>query len=58
MGFDSLDLRGFRLSRVSGARLLTMSEDELSIDMLLVRSKVRRGLRVQARVLGGSRGAG
>jgi hypothetical protein len=41
MGFDSLDLRGFRVHAVSGARLLEMSEDDMAIDLVLPRSKVR-----------------
>lgn len=47
MGFDALDLRGFRLAGVSGARLLGMTEDELLVDMLLVRSKARKVQQLQ-----------
>ncbi|KAL6749228.1 armadillo-type protein [Haematococcus lacustris] len=42
MGFDSLDLRGFRVHRVSGAALLEMSEEDMTIDLVLPRSKVRK----------------
>jgi hypothetical protein len=47
MGFDSLDLRGFRVHAVSGARLLDMSEDDMAIDLVLPRSKVRASRRRQ-----------
>lgn len=42
MGFDRLDLRGFRDGRVNGYRLLTLSEDQMSINMLLSRAKVHK----------------
>mmetsp|Transcript_27752 Transcript_27752/g.70743 ORF Transcript_27752/g.70743 Transcript_27752/m.70743 type:complete len:579 (-) Transcript_27752:845-2581(-) len=42
MGFDSLDLRGFRVHRVSGAALLDMGEDDMVVELVLPRSKVRK----------------
>ncbi|GAX82754.1 hypothetical protein CEUSTIGMA_g10180.t1 [Chlamydomonas eustigma] len=42
MGFDMLDLRGFRVARVDGLRLIDMSELELSVDMVLPKSRVRK----------------
>ncbi|GAX79983.1 hypothetical protein CEUSTIGMA_g7422.t1 [Chlamydomonas eustigma] len=42
MGFDRLDLRGFRVAKVDGVRLIGLSESELSFNMVLHRSKVRK----------------
>ncbi|KAG1659281.1 hypothetical protein FOA52_008210 [Chlamydomonas sp. UWO 241] len=50
MGFDRLDLRPFRVARVSGASLLLMGKDELSIDMALPRAKVASVLGLQRAV--------
>lgn len=41
-GFDKLDLRGFRLHRVSGLDLLDMTEDEMLVRLMLPRHKVRK----------------
>uniref|UniRef100_A0A7S3RAC6 SAM domain-containing protein n=1 Tax=Dunaliella tertiolecta TaxID=3047 RepID=A0A7S3RAC6_DUNTE len=42
MGFDRLDLRGFRINHISGATLLAMSEDDMAVDLVLPRSKTRK----------------
>ena len=42
MGFDRLDLRGFRAGRVDGLRLLELSEEEMMVDMVLQRLKIRK----------------
>mmetsp|Transcript_25551 Transcript_25551/g.55657 ORF Transcript_25551/g.55657 Transcript_25551/m.55657 type:complete len:586 (-) Transcript_25551:158-1915(-) len=42
MGFDKLDLRGFRAARVTGADLLDLREEELAADFVLPRNKVRK----------------
>lgn len=42
MGFDRLDLRGFRAGRVDGLRLLELSEEEMMVDMVLQRMKIRQ----------------
>ncbi|KXZ43813.1 hypothetical protein GPECTOR_80g173 [Gonium pectorale] len=42
MGFDKLDLRGFRMNGVAGVDLLDMTEDEMIVRLLLPRHKVRK----------------
>ena len=42
MGFDRLDLRGFRAGRVDGLMLLELSEEEMMVDMVLQRMKIRQ----------------
>eukprot|EP00798_Chlamydomonas_sp_ICE-L_P016279 gene16279-22460_t len=47
MGFDRLDLRGFRVQKIDGYRLLKLSEDELLIDLVLPLSRVDKVKAIQ-----------
>ncbi len=51
MGFDRLDLRGFRANQVDGSRLANdLFEDEMAYDMVLPRLRIRQVQQLQRAV--------